>query len=319
MAQAVREKLMVRWARARRSRRGGTPHPPSARATDRLRSASGTICDAPCPAQAPNQLPARCRRGCAPAALRPTPAAPPQAAVETEHNYRSILAFTAFMIMYLGVLWLQVSGQCGCLRGSMQRGRLAVLCKWNGVAPPASQGHHGVMLRVLSAQLPAPPASMRLPGLGLPHIRGGVHAPRAAAARWVRCGRSLKFCSCLLCTCMEGPGRARKPTSCQHGGLPNLPCPPAPLRPARRLNHRFFQLVRRGAGLVSWLMHMDLCEMRMGVVTCTCCTARDGAPAQRSATGAVQECMADAPSSGMHACPPLRTPQLTGMMRSPQD
>lgn len=33
-----------------------------------------------------------------------------QAAVETEHAYRSILAFTAFLVMYLGVLWLQVRG-----------------------------------------------------------------------------------------------------------------------------------------------------------------------------------------------------------------
>jgi hypothetical protein len=32
-----------------------------------------------------------------------------KAAVETEHNYRSILAFTAFMVLYLGVLWLQAS------------------------------------------------------------------------------------------------------------------------------------------------------------------------------------------------------------------
>lgn len=45
-----------------------------------------------------------------PCSARRSPVPPPsQAAVETEHTYRHILAFTAFMAAYLTALWLQAA------------------------------------------------------------------------------------------------------------------------------------------------------------------------------------------------------------------
>lgn len=102
-------------------------------------------------ARRPGPIEGTCRRRQSPPVafcahrLRPPPSCL-QAAIQTQQNYRSILAFTAFMAAYLATLWLQVGGPFGGQAGwgghRPRRERAGAQSRWarplcNQSLPPA--------------------------------------------------------------------------------------------------------------------------------------------------------------------------------------